>query len=115
MSARRLGLTAFSAAGRVLGSFGGGAAGGCAKGFSTFVAAELQAGGGGLLRRTSSRSQPAWQPLPLLAGTRGFAKLPPHIELTMPSLSPTMNQVHWLATKRTVKCLTTAASNSGLQ
>lgn len=94
MAARRLGLTALTAAGPLFGS-GGGATCGCgsARAFTAFAAAEAQAAGGGLLRRGGARPQLAWQPLPLLGGVRAFAKLPPHTELTMPSLSPTMNQV----------------------
>jgi len=32
----------------------------------------------------------------LLGGCRGYAKYPPHTELQMPSLSPTMNQARQL-------------------
>ncbi len=39
--------------------------------------------------------RPSLLPAPaslLLGGARGYAKYPPHTELQMPSLSPTMNQ-----------------------
>lgn len=92
MAARRLGLRALSVAAPLLSGGAAGSCNGAVRGFVASAAAEgLQAADGGLLRRSAARHQ--WQLLPLLGGARGFAQLPPHIELTMPSLSPTMERV----------------------
>ena len=91
MAARRLGLRALSAAPLL----SNGTAGGCsgiARGFFAAAAAEGQlTSSGSLLRRSAARHQ--WQLQQLLGGCRGFAQLPPHIEMQMPSLSPTMERV----------------------
>jgi hypothetical protein len=91
MAARRLGLRALSAVSPLL---SGSAATGCngiTRGFMAATAGGSLTTGGNLLRRSAARHQP--QLAQLLGGCRGFAQLPPHIELAMPSLSPTMERV----------------------
>lgn len=91
MAARRQGLRALSA----VPLLSNGAAGGCgvlARGFMAAAACEGQlTSSSSLLRRSAARHQ--WQLQQLLGGCRGFAQLPPHIEMQMPSLSPTMERV----------------------
>jgi hypothetical protein len=102
MAARRLGLRALSAV-PLLSSSAAGGCGGIARGFMAAAACEGQlTSSSSLLRRSAARHQ--WQPLQLLGSCRGFAQLPPHIEMQMPSLSPTMERVRPVCICRVCEC-----------
>lgn len=78
------------------------------------LARSFSARSSGLVRQSLSHQQsPLLQSLmrgstlgSFPCGSRGFASLPPHIKLDMPSLSPTMNQVCYIrpAHCTTVNC-----------